>query len=199
MKSYLSYRDELSVLDGLILKDTRIIILDECRDEVLVKLHEGHFEIDQTKLRARDSMYWPEINRDIETLVKSCEKCQEFSWKNNKDPVLPREIPSVLWSLLKMDLFTLDDQTFLLVVDISSRFPVVRILSSKTTNSVINALKGVYCDLGLPKKVLTDNGPCFKSQNFVAIHAKLNVSVEKSCAYNHQSVGSVERMVQTIK
>ena len=98
-----------------------------------------------------------------------------------------------------MDLFTLDDQTFLLVVDITSRFPVVRILLSETTNSVINALKGVYCDFGLPKKVLTDNGPCFKSQKFVDFHAKLNVGVEKSSAYNHQSVGSVERMVKTIK
>ena len=32
-------------------------------------------------------------------------KCQEFSWRNNKDPVLPREIPLVPWSLLEMDLF----------------------------------------------------------------------------------------------
>ena len=79
LKSYWNYRDELSVLDGLILKGTRIIIPNDCRDEVLEKLHEGHFGIDRTKLRARDSMYWLQINRDIETLVKSCEKCQEFS------------------------------------------------------------------------------------------------------------------------
>ena len=55
----------------------------------------------------------------------------------------------MLWSLLEMDLFTLDAQTFLLVVDMTSRFPVVRILSSETANSVINALEGVYCDFGL--------------------------------------------------
>ena len=30
-------------------------------------------------------------------------------------------------------------------------------------------------------------------------HSKLNVKVEKCSAYNHNSVGSVERMVQTIK
>ena len=65
LKSYWSYRDELSVLDGSILKGTRIIIPNECRDEVFEKIHEGHFGIDHTKLRARDSIYWPEINRDI--------------------------------------------------------------------------------------------------------------------------------------
>ena len=93
----------------------------------------------------------------------------------------------------------MDDSTFLLVVDGTSRFPVVRVLSSETANSVINALKGIYCDFGLPRRVLTVNGPCFKSQKFVEFHKKLSISVEKSSAYNHQSVGSDERMVQTIK
>ena len=93
----------------------------------------------------------------------------------------------------------MDDSTFLLVVDVTSRFPVVRILSSESANSVINALKGVYCDFGLPKRVLSDNGPCFKSRNFIEFHEKLGINVEKSSAYNHQSIGSVERMVQTIK
>ena len=65
--------------------------------------------------------------------------------------------------------------------------------------SVINSPKGVYCDFSLPRRVLSDNGPCFRSQEFIDFHAKLNVSVEKSSAYNHQSVGSIERMVETIK
>ena len=95
------------------------------------KLHKGHFGIDHTKLRARDSVYWPQINQDIETLVKSCEKCQEFSKRNKRDPDIPKEIPLMPWLLLEMDLFTLDDQTFLLVVGVTSRFPVVRMLSSE--------------------------------------------------------------------
>ena len=98
-----------------------------------------------------------------------------------------------------MDLFTCDDHTFLIVVDVTSRFPMVRILSNETTKSVINSLKGVYCDFGLPRRVLSDNGPCFSSQEFIDFYAKLNVLVEKSSAYNHQSVGSVKGMVQTIK
>ena len=112
--------------------------------------------------------------------------------------MIPRELPLVAWSLLELDLFTFENSTFLLIVDITSRFPVVRILSNESTRSVLNALKGVYCDFGLPKRVLTDNGPCFRSQEFSEFHAKFGVSVKKSSAYNHQSVGSVERMVQMI-
>ena len=199
LKPYWTYRDELSILDGLVLKGTRIIIPKNCREDVLQKVHEGHFGVERTKLRARDSVYWPQMNHDIETLIKSCAKCQEHSRRNNRDPDIPREIRLVPWSLLEMDLFSMEDSTFLLVVDVTSRFPVVRMLSSETANSVINALKGVYCDFGLPRRVLSDNGPCFKSRNFIEFHEKMGISVEKSSAYNHQSVGSVERMVQTVK
>ena len=76
---------------------------------------------------------------------------------------------------------------------------MVRVLSNETSRSIINALKGIYCDFGSPKRILTDNGPCFKSHEFIEFHAKLNVSVEKTSAYNHQSVEAVECMVQTIK
>ena len=98
-----------------------------------------------------------------------------------------------------MDLFTLENHTFLLVVDMTSRFPVVRILNSETTKSVLNALKGVYCNFGLPKKVLTDNGPCCKSVDFNEFHTKLGVTTDRISSYNHASLGSAERMVQTVK
>ena len=116
-----------------------------------------------------------------------------------KTQVYQEKIPLVPWTLLEMDIFTCEDHQFLQVVDVSSRFPVVRILPNETTKSVLNALKGVYSDFGLPRRALTDNGPCFRCQEFINFHAKLNVAVEKSSAYNHQSVVSVEWMVQTIK
>ena len=90
LREFWSNRDELSILDGLVLKGTRIIVPKSCQDELLAKLHEGHFGVERTRLCTRDSVYWPHINRDIEDLVKSCEKCQEFSRRNSKDPVLPR-------------------------------------------------------------------------------------------------------------
>ena len=83
---YWSYHDELGILDGLILKGNRIVVPNQCQDEILTQLHEGHFGIECTKLRAHDPVYWPGINKDIETLVKTCDVCRENAWRNNKDP-----------------------------------------------------------------------------------------------------------------
>ena len=80
-----------------------------------------------------------------------------------------------------------------------SRFPVIRILNTESTRSVLNALKKIYCDFGLLKRVITDNGPCFKAVDYIEFHKKLGVKVEKSSTYNLQSVDTVERMVQTVK
>ena len=118
LRDFWSYRDELSILDGLVLKGTRIIIPSACRDEVLEKLHEGHFGVECTKLRARDSVYWPSMYKDIENMVRSCDKCQEFARRNHKDPIIPRELPLVAWTLLELDLFTCENSNFLLVVDV---------------------------------------------------------------------------------
>ena len=97
-----------------------IVIPEQCKDEILDQLHEGHFGTDCTKLHVRDSVYWPQINKDIENLVKPYETCQENSCKNNKNPSVPREVPLAPWSSIEMDLFTLDDHIFLLVVDVTS-------------------------------------------------------------------------------
>ena len=175
LQDFWNYRDKLSVLDGLVLKGTCIVVPESCIDEILDQLHEGHIGIDRTKLHERDSVYWPSINKDIECLVKTCDLCQEHSWRNNKDPAIPRDIPIQAWSMVQTDLFTLDGQSFLLAVDVTSQFPVVRILRNEMTTSVINALKGIYCDFGLPKKIISENGPCFKAVDFKEFHTKLGV------------------------
>ena len=46
LRNFWGYRDELSILDGLVLKGTRIIVPKVCREEVLLKLHEGHFGVE---------------------------------------------------------------------------------------------------------------------------------------------------------
>ena len=79
LQDFWNYRDELSVLDRLVLKGSCIVIPESCRDKILDQLHEGHFGMDRTKLHARDSVYWPNINKDIECLVKTCDLCQEHS------------------------------------------------------------------------------------------------------------------------
>ena len=43
IRKFWMYWDELSILDGLVLKAVRIVIPEQCKAQVLEKLYEGHF------------------------------------------------------------------------------------------------------------------------------------------------------------
>ena len=64
LKIFWNYHDELSILDGHVLKGTRIIIPSQCQEDILTQLHVGHFGTDHTKMCTRDSVYWSRINKD---------------------------------------------------------------------------------------------------------------------------------------
>jgi hypothetical protein len=74
---------------------------------MLEKLHVGHQGIVKTKSRARDILFWSGMGKDIENLVCSCETCAKQQVANPKEPMIPSEIPSRVWSKIGMDLFEL--------------------------------------------------------------------------------------------
>ena len=61
MTFYLAVKDELCVLGKLVLRGSRIIILESLRGEVLRLAHEGHQGIVKTKARLRMKVWWPKI------------------------------------------------------------------------------------------------------------------------------------------
>ena len=55
------------------------------RQENVKNLHQSHIVISKTKARARETVYWPNINQHIEMVIKKCEVCmiyQKYSRKN---------------------------------------------------------------------------------------------------------------------
>ena len=84
MKLYWSYRDELAVIDGMILKGRCIIIPNSLRQKVLNQLHTNHMGIEKTKLLAHKCVYWYSINADIKKYIKQCATCLEFQQTHQK-------------------------------------------------------------------------------------------------------------------
>jgi len=72
------FRGELAVEDGITMKSHRIIIPTVLQKEILTKLHAAHQGTEKTKLRARTSVYWRGLNKDIDEITKTCSTCQEL-------------------------------------------------------------------------------------------------------------------------
>ena len=71
LKPYWSYRDELAVIDGIVLKGRHIGKPTSLRQQVLDQLHTNHMGIEKTKLPAHKSVYWSSTYVDIENILKT--------------------------------------------------------------------------------------------------------------------------------
>ncbi|XP_049276043.1 uncharacterized protein K02A2.6-like [Rhipicephalus sanguineus] len=113
--------------------------------------------------------------------------------------MLPSTTPSRPWEEVGIDLFHLNGQDFVLLVDYRSRFPEVISLRSTTALAVINAVKSVFARHGIPRLVRSDNGPQFAAKEFSAFAKSYGFCHVTSSPHFPQSNGEVERMVRTVK
>lgn len=58
------------------------------------------------------------------------------------------------------------EHMFLIVIDSHSKWIDVYITSTITSSKTIEKLQVLFATNGLPKKIVTDNGPSFTSQEF---------------------------------
>ena len=87
---------QLSVCDGCILKhaeEPRIVVLKAIREQLLSKLHKAHVDMERMKKLARRFVWWPGIDRDIESVLRNCENCAVHADRPPEVPLHPREFP----------------------------------------------------------------------------------------------------------
>lgn len=111
-----NYCDKLAVIDGVILKGICILILQSLQADVLQQLHYAHQGAERCKLRAKGLVFWVNINRDVEDMIKFCAPCQHNQNMNLKEPLMPYDIPQKPWHTCGCD-FNLSEQlTFFFLI-----------------------------------------------------------------------------------
>ena len=65
---------------------------------------------------AKNTVYWPGIDVDIEDLVNRCPACLVTKPNNKREPLLPHTVPEGPWQKVGADYFDFDGKKFLLVI-----------------------------------------------------------------------------------
>ena len=78
LRPYWSYRDDLAVIDRVVMKGRHIAIPAVLKQQALDQFHLNHMGIEKTKLLMCKSVYWVDINTDIDKHIKNCNMCLEF-------------------------------------------------------------------------------------------------------------------------
>lgn len=162
---YWQSRGEVHEVEGLLFPGEKLIIPQGMRQDVLNCIHDSHLGIEKCESRARAVVYWPGMSAAIEKMVAKCSICLRHQRENQKEPLLPHEVPQRLWKNLGADIFELNSNSYLVVVDYYSNYPELFLLKDKTAGSVITRMKSIFARHGIPDQVVADNMP-FSSKNF---------------------------------
>ena len=85
-------RCELSVENGCLLWGSRVIIAHTLK-QVLKEHHEYHLGMVKMKALARNYIWWPGMDADIEEKVNRCYTCQSSRTSPARVPLHPWELP----------------------------------------------------------------------------------------------------------
>ena len=112
---------------------------------------------------------------------------------------LGQEIPLHPWTQLATDLFHFEGASYLLILDYTSRFPVVCKLSSMTGQHVANHMKHVFSECGWPETLISDNGRCYTADAFTSVMNAYHVNHLTTSLHYPQSNGLAEKYIQIVK
>uniref|UniRef100_A0A915DR15 RNA-directed DNA polymerase n=1 Tax=Ditylenchus dipsaci TaxID=166011 RepID=A0A915DR15_9BILA len=193
-------RSFLSIVSSVLMFKERVVIPASNQKSVLQLLHQGHPGICRMKQLARSYCYWPQMESQIEDMVKKCSPCalsanlptkhQLHSWPQSTKP----------WQRIHLDFAgPINSKSFLIVVDSYSKYPEVFPMQSTSADAVISKLKSLFVRHGLPETLVSDNGTQFSSNVFRQFCKSNGVEQLFSPAYHPQSNGQAERFVATFK
>ena len=199
LRPYFSFKDEMTVQDGVILRGERVVIPSAMRKEMKDKLHAGHLGINSCLRRAREIIFWPNMSAEIRQYIESCDICASFSRKQSEEPLIMHEVPQRPWQKVGIDIYTIENRNYLVTVDYYSQFFEVDYLQEIDSTTVISKIKQHFARYGIPDKTVSDNGPQFSSQEFKKFVSEWGFEHKTSSPGNSKSNGAAEAAVKIAK
>ncbi|XP_055623701.1 uncharacterized protein K02A2.6-like [Toxorhynchites rutilus septentrionalis] len=197
--AYQAFSKELGVIQGVVVRDDRIILPSKLRQRALDIAHRGHPGVVSMKRNLREKVWWPYMDRDVEHRVQECAGCASVSSQGPPEPMHRKEMPNRAWQDLAIDFLSAKEcATFLVLVDYYSRFLSVTEMKSTNARKTIEVLESVFNEHTYPETVRTDNGPPFASEEFSNYCLSKNIRLVRSIPYWPQMNGLVERQNQGI-
>ena len=151
------------------------------------------------QLRALKTIYWPGFNKDILKQYQSCKTCTKNSKSQRCEPLQSHPTPELPWHTVATDLFEIRNSKYLLLVANYSRFPVLCKLDSTTSRVLVQEMKAVFVELGVPNVIVSDGGPQYTSAEFKDFIKQWQIEHTVSSPRNPKSNGMAERCVLTMK
>ena len=112
---------------------------------------------------------------------------------------LGQEVPIHPWTKVALDICYFENDSYLLIVNYTSRFPIVCKLTSTMAQQVASQMKLTFSEYSWPETIVSDNGPCYSAKTFTELMTDYSVTHITSSPHYSQSNSLAEKYVQIVK
>ena len=199
VRPYYTFKDELSVADGIVYKGQQAVIPSSMRPAMLEKIHKTHFGVGSCLRRAKVSLFWPGMTSDIKNKCTSCPLCAQYASQAPKEPMLSHAIPDYPWSVVSQDILMWEGKWHLVTTCHYSDWVEIDVLPNTLTATVVQLTKAHIARFGIPERLITDNGPQFISTEYKQFASEYGFEHVTSSPYWPQGNGKAEAAVKIVK
>ena len=133
---------------------------------------QGHLGIDRTAKRIQSEWFWPGLTADVRKMVSSCKVCQAAKHSNPvANPNRQRLQAGRPWQVVSLDIvgpFPPTPRGNMSILVLSDHFTCWRDalpIPNGSAEVIADILKErVFCYLGIPERIHTDQGAQFESK-----------------------------------
>ena len=138
------------------------------------------------------------MNTGIEKRVKQCATCLGYQHTQPQEKTIPLKLPAKPCKIAGADIFSVNNETLLCIVEYYSNFPVMKRADRLSADDLIIATNVVFTEFGLPKKLVLDAGTIFVSDLFKQFCGQLNTNKAITTSYYQQNNEQVEACIKFV-
>ncbi|GFW39158.1 hypothetical protein TNCV_1831481 [Trichonephila clavipes] len=151
-------------------------------------------------------LFWPNVYRDVEEFVKTCDSCQRVGKPRDKAKAPLKLVPIISEVVSKINIdavgplpvSTKQNRYLITSICVASKYPEAIPVESITSPNVIDALLSIFSRIGFPREIQSDLGTSFTSELTTTFFNKFGIKVTRS-SVSHPQSNAVERVHRTIK
>jgi transposase InsO family protein len=179
----------------------QVILENSERKSILKRFHDeaGHFGAKSTFEAIFAHFWWPDLYLEVKAHLQACQICQRNGKPKPQKATGKVFLSGILdkWGIdfVKMPLTSLGNQYLLVAVEYVSNLVVACPTRNQDSATVKNfLLQEVISQFGAPIELVSDNGLCFSSKEFLSFLGQFQIKRCPTTIYHPQANGRCERM-----
>uniref|UniRef100_A0A5S6QBE1 RNA-directed DNA polymerase n=1 Tax=Trichuris muris TaxID=70415 RepID=A0A5S6QBE1_TRIMR len=177
------------------------------RNMLIKSCHEaqtaGHLGIDRALTRLASQAFWIGMRRDVTRFCNECQTCQKCNLPRPTKAPLQNMPIGRPWERLGMDILELPQSSAgnryaLVIQDYFTKWVSALPLKDQTATNIAKHLVNLFCQMGPPEVIHTDQGRNFESDVLTEVWNTFRIRKTRTTPYHPQGDGLVERTNRAI-